>query len=383
MRSAATPSRRRLAVLERAATAAFLVPSDALSRVRRLMVFAFTLLLLLAGAAGLALWLSRRLGESGAETARVLDELLAVRNREVDGRLEAITATMDRRLGELDTKVDRRLEHAAKQTNAIHKQLGEVGQATVQMAEQAKGLSQLQEILRPPKARGGFGELLLENLLRDRLPATAFEFQYGFAGGERVDAVIKVDRIVPIDSKFPLDNFERMLRADNDIERQQFEKLFARDVKSHVDAISSKYIRPDEGTYDFAFMYLPSEAIYYELACGRTGALLAYAHDKRVLPVSPTTLTAYLQVIVLGLKGLQIEQNAQEVMAYCARLQSDFGKFKEDFDLVGTHLERAHKKYVESDKHLDKFGAKLSEASSSQELDAAEARELPRVVDAA
>ena len=198
------------------------------------------LIVLLAGGVALAFWLSRRLGESGAETARVLDELLAVRNREVDGRLEAITATMDRRLGELDTKVDRRMEHAAKQTNAIHKQLGEVGQATVQMAEQAKGLSELQEILRPPKARGGFGELLLENLLRDRLPATAFEFQYGFAGGERVDAVIKVDRIVPIDSKFPLDNFERMLRADNDIERQQFEKLFARDVKSHVDAISSE-----------------------------------------------------------------------------------------------------------------------------------------------
>src|SRR5580765_5513260 len=127
------------------------------------MVFALTALLLVAGGA-LAFWLSRRLGGSGAETARVLDELLGLRNREVDGRLEAITATMDRRLGELDTKVDRRLEHAAKQTNAIHKQLGEVGQATVQMAEQAKGLSQLQEILRPPKARGGFGELLLENL---------------------------------------------------------------------------------------------------------------------------------------------------------------------------------------------------------------------------
>ena len=296
----------------------------------------------------------------------MLDELLAVRNREVDGRLEAITATMDRRLGELDTKVDRRLEHAAKQTNAIHKQLGEVGQATVQMAEQAKGLSELQEILRPPKARGGFGELLLENLLRDRLPATAFEFQYGFAGGERVDAVIKVDRIVPIDSKFPLDNFERMLRADNDIERQQFEKLFARDVKSHVDAISAKYIRPDEGTYDFAFMYLPSEAIYYELACGRTGALLAYAHEKRVLPVSPTTLTAYLQVIVLGLKGLQIEQHAHEVMAYCAQLQKDFGRFKEDFELVGTHLGSAQNKFLDSEKRLGKFESKLEQAVDSR-----------------
>ena len=347
------------------------------------MVVALTLVVLLAGGAALALWLSRRLAAQSTDTAHALDQLLAVRNREVDGRLEAITATMDRRLGELDTKVDRRLEQASKQTNEIHRRLGEVGQATAQMAEQARELSQLQQILRPPKARGGFGELLLENLLGDRLPRSAFEIQYGFTGGERVDAVIKVDRLVPIDSKFPLDNFERMAGADNALERQQFEKLFARDVKSHVDAISAKYIRPDEGTYEFAFMYLPSEAIYYELACGRTGALLAYAHDKRVLPVSPTTLTAYLQVIVLGLKGLQIEQHAQEVMAYCARLQSDFGKFKEDFELVGTHLERAHKKFGDSEKRLGKFETKLEQASDSQQVEAAGARELPRVVDAA
>jgi DNA recombination protein RmuC len=347
------------------------------------MVVALTLVVLLAGGAALALWLSRRLAAQSTDTAHALDQLLAVRNREVDGRLEAITATMDRRLGELDTKVDRRLEQSSKQANEIHRRLGEVGQATAQMAEQARELSQLQQILRPPKARGGFGELLLENLLGDRLPRSAFEIQYGFTGGERVDAVIKVDRLVPIDSKFPLDNFERMAAADNDLERQQFEKLFARDVKSHVDAISTKYIRPDEGTYEFAFMYLPSEAIYYELACGRTGALLAYAHDKRVLPVSPTTLTAYLQVIVLGLKGLQIEQHAQEVMAYCARLQSDFGKFKEDFELVGTHLERAHKKFGDSEKRLGKFETKLEQASDSQQVEAAEARELPRVVDAA
>jgi DNA recombination protein RmuC len=348
------------------------------------MTLVATLLVLLAGGGALALWLGRRLGSHGAETARVLDQLLTVRNTEVDGRLQAITATMDRRLGELDSKVDRRLEHAVKQTNAIHKQLGEVGQATVQMAAQAKELSQLQQILRPPKARGGFGELLLENLLRDRLPPTAFELQYGFAGGERVDAAIKVDRVVPIDSKFPLDNFERMLSADNDIERQQFEKLFARDVKSHVDAIAGKYIRPDEGTYDFAFMYLPSEAIYYELACGRTGTLLAYAHDKRVLPVSPTTLTAYLQVIVLGLKGLQIEQHAHEVMAYCAQLQKDFGRFKEDFELVGAHLGRAQNKFVDAGKRLGRFETKLEQASDSNEVEAAgDAHELPRVVDAA
>jgi len=331
------------------------------------------LIVLLAGAALFA-WLPR-----------VLDRLLTTRNSEMDGRLQAMNEIVDRRLAELDTKVDRRLEHATKQTNAIHEKLGAVGEATQLLAEQAKGLGELQQILRPPKARGGFGELLLGQLLADRLPPTAYSLQYGFAGGERVDAVIKVDRLVPIDSKFPLDNFERMAAADNDIERQQHEKLFARDVKTHIDAIASKYIRPDEGTYDFAFMYLPSEAIYYELACGKTGALLEYAHTKRVLPVSPTTLTAYLQVVVLGLRGLQIEQHAQEVMAYCAQLQKEFGKFKEDFELVGTHLDRAQKKFLESEKHLGKFETKLEQAAESPaELEVpAEARELPRAVDAA
>src|ERR671934_3094433 len=243
-----------------------------------------TLVLVLAVAAALAWWLTRTFQAFKADA----DANLAARNADVGRQLQGMTETMDRRLGELDQKVDRRPEHATKQTNAIHKQLGDVGRATQHLAEQAKDLGQLQQILRPPKARGGFGELLLENLLRDRLPPTAYALQYGFAGGERVDAVIRVDRLVPIDSKFPLDNFERMVNADNDIERQQFEKLFARDVKAHVDAIASKYIRPDEGTYDFAFMYLPSEAIYYELACGKTGALLAYAHEKSVIPVSPT-----------------------------------------------------------------------------------------------
>jgi DNA recombination protein RmuC len=344
------------------------------------MLIAVGIVVVLAALAAFAVWLARELHTQRAESSQQLE----ARNAEVDRRLQGVIETMDRRLGSLDTKVDRRLEDASKQTNAIHERLGAVGEATQLLAEQAKGLGELQQILRPPKARGGFGELLLGQLLADRLPPTAYSLQYGFAGGERVDAVIKVDRLVPIDSKFPLDNFERMAAADNDIERQQHEKLFARDVKTHIDAIESKYIRPDEGTYDFAFMYLPAEAIYYELACGKTGALLEYAHTKRVLPVSPTTLTAYLQVVVLGLKGLQIEQNAQEVMAYCAQLHKEFGKLKEDFELVGTHLDRAQKKFVESEKHLGKFETKLERAADSPELAVSTAApELPRALDAA
>src|SRR5512133_3566574 len=331
----------------------------------------FMLLVLAALAAGGA-WFLRNLRAELAVLRTEAGAQLAERNAEVDRRLEAMTSTLDRRL-----------ESTSQTAGEIQRRLGELGRANEEILTRANDLKRLEHALRPPKARGGFGELLLENLLRDRLPPTAFALQYRFAGGERVDAVIKVDRLVPLDSKFPLDNFERMLSADNDIERQQHEKLFGRDVKNHVDAIASKYVRPDEGTYDFAFMYLPSEAIYYELACGKTGALLAYAHDKRVLPVSPTTLTAYLQVIVLGLKGLQIEQHAQEVMAYCAQLQSDFGKFKEDFELVGTHVGRAQNKFVDAQKRLGRFETKLEQAGDAPAELPAEAHELPRAVDAA
>jgi len=337
-------------------------------------------LVLLAALGTLAVWLARTLQAFRVQAEAGLDQ----RNGDVERRLQGITETMDRRLGALDDKVDRRLEHASKQTNAIHKQLGDVGRATATLAEQAKELGQLQQVLRPPKARGGFGELLLGNLLRDRLPPQAYQLQYGFKGGERVDAVIKVDRLAPIDAKFPLDNFERLVDAGDEAERELHEKAFARDVKGHIDAIAGKYIRPDEGTYDFAFMYLPSEAIYYELVCGKTGALLTYAHERRVLPVSPTTLTAYLQVVLLGLKGLQIEQHAQEVMAYCAQLQKDFGRFKEDFDLVGTHLGRAQSKFVDAEKRLDKFETKLERASDSQAVENGDVvAELPRAADAA
>jgi DNA recombination protein RmuC len=344
------------------------------------MLTIFVTVVLLAGLAALAVWLTRTLQAFRAQTEAGID----ARNADMERRLQGLTETVDRRLGTLDEKVDRRLEHASRQTNAIHEKLGDVGRATTTLAEHAKELGQLQQVLRPPKARGGFGELLLGNLLRDRLPAQAYSLQYGFKSGERVDAVIKVDRLAPVDAKFPLDNFERLVDAEDDAQRELYEKAFARDVKGHIDAIASKYIRPDEGTYDFAFMYLPSEAIYYELVCGKTGALLAYAHEKRVLPVSPTTLTAYLQVVLLGLKGLQIEQHAQEVMAYCAQLQKDFGRFKEDFDLVGTHLGRAQSKFVDAEKRLDKFETKLERASESPEVEAADVvAELPRAADAA
>ena len=322
--------------------------------------------------------------ELRAQRAEV-GEQIASGKADADRRLLAIDEKLDRRLAELDTKVDRRLESAAKESVAIYKQLTKVGETTAQVLEQAKAFGRLEQALRPPKARGGFGELLLENLLRDRLPRSSYELQYGFASGERVDAVLRVDRLVPIDAKFPLDNFERLTAAESEDERVLFERAFARDLKGHVDTIATKYIRPDEGTYDFALMYLPAESVYYELVCGKTGTLLQYAHEKRVFPVSPTTFTAQLQVIALGLKGLQIEQHAQEVMAYVAQLSKDFNRFKTDFDVVGKHIGNAQTKYAEAERRLDRFETKLERASEHEALEEGGqvALDLPRALDAA
>jgi DNA recombination protein RmuC len=331
---------------------------------------------LLAAAAACVWWLPRVFAAFQTQAGTQLAE----RNAEVDLRLQGMVETMDRRLSELDRKVDSRLESASKTTNRIHERLGKVDEATTQMLERAKDLARLEQALRPPKARGGFGELLLENLLRDRLPPTAYEMQHTFDSGERVDAIVRVERAIPVDSKFPLDNYNRLIEAETDDERVLAERQFARDVKQHIEAIASKYIRPDEGTYDFAFMYIPVEAVYYELACGKTGALLGYAHERRVFPVSPTTFTAYLQVIALGLRGMQIEQHAHEVMAYVADLQRDFDRFADDFDKVGTHIGHAQSKYHEAAKRLDRFETKLERAVEERvELEGESVLELPGI----
>ena len=314
---------------------------------------------------------------------RAIRGLLEQRFGGIEERLGGIEDRVHNRLEGLDTRLLSAQQSTGQQTTQIVEKLARVEGTTAQMLEKAADLSRLEQLLRPPKARGGFGELLLENLLRDRLPPSAYEVQHTFKSGERVDAVIRIEKLVPIDSKFPLDNFERMIDADEEAQQALFEKAFARDVKGHIDVIAAKYIRPAEGTYDFAFMYLPVEAIYYELACGKTGALLRYAHDRRVFPVSPTTFTAYLQVIAFGLKGLEFEQHAHEVMAYVADLRKDFGRFREDFEVVGTHLEHAQKRYVSAEKRLDRFDTKLERASEQEALDAAADEEPPLAIEAA
>ncbi|MEO5656192.1 MAG: DNA recombination protein RmuC, partial [Nitrospiria bacterium] len=198
------------------------------------------------------------------------------------------------------------------------------------------------------------------------LPPTHFTLQHKFKSGESVDAAIRLGQgLVPVDSKFPLENFRRVLASPSEEERKASKKKFMADVKKHVDAIATKYILPDEGTFDFALMYIPAENVYYEIilkddAFGEEKGLCAYALAQRVIPVSPNSFYAYLQAIVLGLKGLRIEKSAQDMMQHLKRLHGDFQRFRDDFEVLGKHLGNTRGKYEDAAKRLDRFGEKLA-----------------------
>jgi DNA recombination protein RmuC len=264
-----------------------------------------------------------------------------------------------------------RLDNAARVVGQVQRSLGGLEEANRKIYEVGKDIASLQEILRAPKLRGGLGEFLLEDLLGQILPSQHFSIQYGFRSGEKVDAVIKLgNALVPVDAKFPLENFRRILEVANDEEKNRARRQFVGDVKKHIDAVAGKYILPDEGTYDFALMYIPAENIYYETII-RDGApeeksLCHYAMSKHVIPVSPNSLYAYLQAIVLGLKGMKIEDRAREIIQYLGRLQGDFARFRDEFALLGKHVGHAQSSYQNADRRLEQFGQKLLIAEADQ-----------------
>jgi DNA recombination protein RmuC len=266
-----------------------------------------------------------------------------------------------------------RLDNAARVVGNVQKSLGGLEEANRKIYDVGKDIASLQEILRAPKLRGGLGEFFLEDLLAQILPAQHFIVQHAFKSGERVDAVIKLgSSLVPVDSKFPLENFKRTLEAANDDERSRTKRQFISDVKKHVDAIASKYILPDEGTYDFALMYIPAENVFYETIIKDDSEgernLSQYALSKRVIPVSPNSFYAYLQAIVLGLKGMKVEERAKEIIQYLSRLRGDFGKFRDDFGLLGKHLNHAQASYQSTEKRLEQFGQRLLSADANEEF---------------
>jgi DNA recombination protein RmuC len=255
------------------------------------------------------------------------------------------------------TAIATELKNTREQIGLIQKQIGEV-------QEQSRGLStatqSLEKVLGGVKSRGLLGEMTLQLLLEDSLPPSQFAMQYGFSSGEKADAVIflRDGRLMAIDSKFPLEAFRR-IATDGDEAR----RAFATAVKFHADSVARKYIVPNEGTLDVALMFVPSENVYCELletTDSKGDHIDAYCREKKIIAVSPNTLYAHLCVIAMGMRGMQIEENAKRLQAHLSGLQKQLNRFTDVFEKLGTHLRNAEQSYLEADKRFQRAETTLS-----------------------
>jgi DNA recombination protein RmuC len=325
--------------------------------------------------------LRQQITETITGNTTALNQQLSSVTQQVNLQMTAMVQQLQNATGQIGN----RLDNAARVVGEVKQNLGELSKATQQVFDVGKDIASLQEILRAPKLRGILGELFLGDLLGQILPPNHFTIQHRFKSGETVDAVIRLGQfMVPVDSKFPLENFRRVVESKNDEERKTARKKFNTDVKKHVDAIADKYILPDEGTFPFALMYIPAENVYYETIIkdenlGDDKSLSAYALERKVIPVSPNSLYAYLQAIVMGLKGLQIEKSALIIISHLERLRGDFERFRKEFEVIGTHLTNAKGRYDESSIRLDRFGERLISAGQGDALPSELKDDSPRL----
>jgi len=259
------------------------------------------------------------------------------------------------------------LKNTRDQISQMQLLLGEVQQAGKQMSQTAQTL---EGILGGAKSRGSLGEVTLERLLEDSLPSAQYAMQYRFSSGEAADAVIKLrdNKLMAIDSKFPLDAYRRISTEGDEARR-----AFVTAVKGHADAITKKYIVPDEGTLDVALMFVPSDSVYYELLMTQDGkgqSLDAYCRDKQVIAVSPNTLYAHLHVIALGLRGMQMEENTKQLVESLLGMEKQLEKFADKFGTLGTHLRNAQQSYSDSDKLFEKARSTLENMLGARAGDA-------------
>lgn len=294
------------------------------------------------------------------------------------GQLNAVETRVNQRFESMQGTVSKSMDGTHQTIKDVRESLGQLSASTRQMLEIGKDMSSLQDLLRPPKMRGGFGETLLGQLLANALPQQHYQMQYSFRSGIIVDAIVRMKQgLIPVDSKFPLEGFERMHKAASDEECERERRGFIQAVKKHVDSVT-KYILQDEGTLPFVVMYIPSEAVFYEvivrqeLATSSGPTLSEYARGKSVLVVSPGTFYNLLQTVALGLRGLEVEEKAREIIDHLGRLQSEFQKVRHDFGTLGGHMERAKSKYEEVNRRFDRFDVRLN-----RPLDYGDQAELP------
>ena len=331
------------------------------------------LLIVLIFLAGFVIWLGISLSnfrkESAGQAANI--NLLSQNIEAMRTAHGQVSDNLHKTLLAGQTSLTQSLQTSHQTLSRLDNQIGQLQNANKQWLEMGADIRRLQEILSSPKLRGQLGEWSLENLLKSILPAESYELQYQYRDGQRVDALIKLaEYSVPVDAKFPMPAFEAIAKAQNDDERIKARRQFQKDVAFHIDKIASNYIRPTEGTVDFALMFIPAENVYYETIikyADDTKEILQYALDKKIIPVSPNLLYAYLMTVVMGLHGLQIERQAAEIRQNLKTLNASFSEFVSTFDTLGSHLRNASNKYDESSKKLDKFGLQLGHIQEESE----------------
>jgi len=309
--------------------------------------------------------LSRGMEENRAGTNSQVDQLASQVSQlaNIVGRqVENLRGSVEERLTNIGSQLGGQLSDANKLFSSLKQDFGQLKESSNNMLEIGKQINQLQNILSSPKLRGNLGETLLEDLIKQVIPQGFYEFQYTFQDGSKVDAIIRTsERIIPIDSKFPKDEFERYVNAESDSEKNNALTKFSKAMKNQIDDIAAKYIKPAEDTFDFAVMFIPSESMYYELLMqeGDENGVYRYAMKKHVVPASPNSFYAYIQAIAIGLKGMQIEKNAQLIRDQLAQLENSLLKFDDHFETLGTHLRNASTKYGDSREAIGRFREKL------------------------
>lgn len=316
-------------------------------------LIAIAFLLLLNGA--LVFFIIKRGNGSSGDNLSLINERIAELARTVDERL-------DRSQQNITQSVQKQMSESYRLVKDVTEGLTKLDETNRQVVSFADQLQNLQDILKNPKQRGVLGEYYLETVLKNVMPPGSYQMQYGFPNGEIVDAAVFVkDRVVPIDSKFSLENYNRILEARDQEERGRLEKAFKQDLKIRIDE-TSKYVRPEEGTMDFAFMFIPSEGVYYDLLVNQVGAvktntrdLIEYAFQKKVIIVSPTSFLAYLQTVLQGLKSLQIEEQAKDIQKRVLELGRHLKGYEDYMLKMGNTLQTTVNHYNNASKELGKI----------------------------
>lgn len=317
-----------------------------------------------------AIFLFRQMQQLRETVQLQIGQLQQAVSQRVDANLQTVSS--------LTGTITSQLTNTTNIVAQVEGKLGQMQEASSRIYDLAKQMSSLQEILQSPKMRGGLGEFLLSELLAQCLHQESYKMQHPFKNGTIVDAALFVgNHTLCVDSKFPLENFRRLYQTESEAEKKALRKQFLSDVKKHVNDIALKYILPDEETFDFALMFIPAENVYYELIIRDQSDLYEHCLAKRVVPVSPNSFYAYLQVIIQGLRGFQISEKAREVLTQLQKVENELDRLGIDFTKIGSHLRDAQSSFDRSDVRLEKLKKAVAGMGSSDIEEDSEENVIP------